>query len=239
MKTSRRYSRRIPTLSVFALAFFLASCDDDTPTNGNPPTTTTAPPATGGTGFLRAGALTFDARNVDVVIGSQTISALSYPEVSSYLELDAGEYRVQFFPAGSRTAPIGETSVTLSDDDAATVALVGLSAPQPAVFEDELDTNGSQAGVTLVNTVPDFPAPFDLRVVNGPTLASGVSYLETSDMSDLNAGSYNIELLRGGTEEVVATATNNNLASGASYSLYATGSLRRGDIQLVLATDAP
>ena len=240
MTMSRGYSRRIPaSLSVLALAFFLASCDDDTPTNGNPPTTTTAPPTTGGTAFLRAGALTFDARNVDVVVGNQTISALSYPEVSSYLDLAPGEYRVQFFPAGSRTASLGEMSVTLSDDDAATVALVGLSAPQVTVFEDDLDTDGSQAGVALVNTVPDFPAPFDARIVNGPALFNGVAYLDTSDVNDLNAGSYNIELLRGGTDEVVATARNVNLASGVSYTLYATGSLRRGDIQLVVATDNP
>jgi hypothetical protein len=129
-------------------------------------------------------------------------------------------------------------SVTLADDEAATVALVGLSAPQVTVFEDDMDSAGSQAGVALANTVPDFPAPFDLRVVNGDTLASGVAYLDSSDVSNLAAGTYNIELLRGGTDEVVATARNNNLASGVSYTLYATGSLRRGDIQLVLATDA-
>jgi hypothetical protein len=225
-------------LSALALAFFLVSCDDDTPTDGSS-TTTTTPPATGGTAFLRAAPLTFDARNVDVVIGDQTFSALSYPEVSDYIELDAGEYRVQFFPAGSRTNPIGEASVTLSDDDSATVALVGLTAPQVEVFEDDRDTNGSQAGVTLVNTVPDFPAPFDLRVVNGDTLFSGVSYLGMSEVSDLNAGSYDIELLRGGTDEVVATSMNNNFAAGNSYTLYAAGSLRHGDIQLVVASDSP
>jgi hypothetical protein len=128
-------------------------------------------------------------------------------------------------------------TVTLSDDDAATVALVGLSAPQVTVFEDDIDTDGSQAAVTLTNTVPDFPAPFDLRIANGDTLASGVAYLDSSDVSDLAAGSYNIELLRGGTDEVVATARNVNLASGVSYTLFATGSLARGDIQLVQATD--
>ncbi|HEY7819445.1 MAG TPA: DUF4397 domain-containing protein, partial [Vicinamibacteria bacterium] len=191
MQRRHASGRIFALLTLFALSSFLVSCDDDdSPTNGDPPTTTTAPP-TGGTSFLRAGALSFDARNVDVVVGDQTISALSYPEVSSYLELDAGEYRVQFFPAGSRTAPLGETSVTLSDDDAATVALVGLTAPQPTVFEDDLDTNGSQAGIALVNTVPDFPAPFDVRIANGDTLFSGVSYLEMSDVSDLAPGSYN------------------------------------------------
>ncbi len=238
MTTSRDASPRMyQTLSAIALAFFLVSCDDDTPTDGT--TTTTTPPTSNASAFLRAAPLTVDAGDVDVVVGNQTISALSYPEVSEYIELSAGEYRVQFFPVGSRTAALGETSVTLSGDESATVALVGLTAPQVTVFEDDRSGNGSEAGLTMINTVPDFPAPFDARIVNGSTLFSGVSYLETTDVNELAAGSYDIEILRGGTNEVVATSMDNSFASGTSYTLFMTGSLRRGDIQVVVASDAP
>lgn len=224
-------------LSALALTFFLVSCDDNTPTNGS--TTTTTPPTSNASAFLRAAPLTFDARNIDVVIGNQTISALSYPEVSDYIELAPGEYRVQFFPTGNRTAPLGEATVNLTSDEANTVALVGLSTLEVTVFEDDLNGNGSQAGLTMVNTVPDFPAPFDLRLENGNRLFDGVSYLEMTDVTELNAGSYDIELIRGGTNEVVATSMNNNFASGTTYTVFATGSLRRGDVQIVVAANIP
>ncbi len=227
-------------LFAVALSFSLVSCDDDTPTSGgNTTTTTSAPPTSSGEAFLRAAPFTFDARNVDVVVGSQTISALSYLEVSGYIELDPGEYRVQFFPAGSRTTSIAEISVDLDDDDAVTVALVGLSAPQISVFEDDRSDTGSEAGVSLVNTVPDFPTPFDARVMNGPTLFAGVSYLEATDVTEVIAGDYNIELLRGGTNEIVTTSRNNDFASGTNYTLFAAGSLAHGDIQIVVASDTP
>jgi Domain of unknown function (DUF4397) len=239
--TSRDASPRFcRTLSALAFTFFLVSCDDETPTSGgNTTTTTTAPPTSSGSAFLRAAPLAFDARNVDVVVGSQTISALSYPEVSEYIELDPGEYRVQFFPAGSRSTSLGEVSVDLDDDEAVTVALVGLSNFQVSVFEDDHSNPGSEAGVSLVNTVPDFPAPFDARVMNGPTLFTDVSYLEATDVREVVAGSYNVELLRGGTNEIVTTSTNNNFASGTNYTLFAVGTLSRGDIQIVVASDAP
>ncbi len=231
---SPRFSR---ALSALAFTFFLVSCDDDMPTSGN--TTTTTPPTGSASAFLRAAPLTFDARNVDVVVGNQTISGLSYPEVSDYIELPPGEYRVQFFPIGNRTSPLGEATVNLSSDEANTVALVGLSAVEVTVFEDDRNGNGSEAGLTMVNTVPDFPAPFDLRLENGERLFDGVSYLETTDVTELNAGSYDIQLIRGGTNEVVTTSMNNDFAAGTTYTVFAAGSLRRGDIQIVVASDAP
>jgi hypothetical protein len=208
-----------PLLQALALGLMLASCNDDTTTDNTPTTTTTAPPSSA-IAFLRSAPLAFDAHTVDVVVsganGSGTFSAISYPEVSDYLDLPPGEYRVQFFPAGSRNTAVAETSVTLSDGQSVTVALVGLSAFEVTVFEDDRNGDSSRAGLAMVNTIPDFPAPLDAVILNGPTLFQNVGYLETTGATGLVPGRYDFELRR-------AAQTNRwwrpwgDLAAGAAH----------------------
>ena len=228
------------TLSAFVLFFLLASCDDETPTSGNPSTTTTTATSTA-SAFLRAAQLAFDARTVDVVVngagGEETVAGLSYAGVSGYLELSPGDYRVQFFPVGSRRAAVAETLVTLSDNEAVTIALVGLSSFEVTVLEDNRIDSSSGAGVAMVNAIPDFPAPLDALVLNGPTLFEDVGYLETSDATELIPGLYNMQLRRAGTDETVATSTGHDFAAGANYTIFAVGSLTRDDIRIVIASD--
>jgi hypothetical protein len=229
-------------LTILALAVLLASCDDDTPTGSNPPTTTTAP-SSSASAFLRAAPLAFDAHTVDVVIsganGDDTINGVPYPGVSDYLELSPGDFRVQFFPVGSRRAALAEASVALSDAQAVTVALVGLSAFDIAVLEDDRVDGSSSAGVTMTNGIPDFPAPLDLVILNGPVLLQGVAYLETSDATEAVPGRYDLQIRRAGTDEPVATSTGHDFAAGVTYTVFAVGSLTRGDIGIVVANDVP
>jgi hypothetical protein len=221
---------------------FLTSCDDDPPTGNDPPTTTTVPPSSS-TSFLRAAPLAFDARTVDVVItgsnGDSTIRSISYTDVSDYLELTPDDYRVQVFPAGTRRSTIAETSLSLSSDESVTVALVGLSGVEVEVFEDDRVDGSARAGVTMVNSVPDFPAPFDLMIRNGPRLFEGVSYLESTNATEVVPGTYDFELRRSGTNEVILTSTGHRLGGGATHTVFAAGSLRRGDLQIVAASDVP
>jgi hypothetical protein len=239
---TKRRGARCSKLPALALATLLASCDDEPPTGSNPTTTTTTAAASG-TAFLRAASLAFDASTVDAVVsgsnGSETIPAISYPEVSNYIELAPGDYRVQFFPAGSRDAAVAETSVTLSADEAVTVALVGLSSFDVTVFEDDRIEGSGNAGLAMVNTIPDFPAALDAVVLNGPLLFQDVDYLDSTDSVEVIPGRYDFELRRGGTDEPVVTSTGHELASGGNYTLFAAGSLTRGDMQIVVASDVP
>jgi hypothetical protein len=231
------------TLPVFALGFLLTSCDDDTPTDANPPTTTTTAPPSTSSAFLRGAPLTFDAKTVDVVVsgtgGDQTIAGISYAGVSNYLDLDPGDYRVQFFPVGSRRAALAETSVTLTADEAVTVALVGLSTIDITVFEDARAQSSGSAGVAMTNAIPDFPTPLDAVIVNGPMLVENVGYLETSDATTVVPGRYDIQIRRAGTDEPVATSTGHEFSAGATYTIFAAGSLTRNDMRIVIGSDMP
>jgi hypothetical protein len=231
----RRFLTRL--ILLFA-AVALAACDDDPPPTGNepPPSTTTAPPSSG-SGSLRAAQLSEDARSVDFVVNGRVLAAgIDYGSVGPYAPLDAGEYRVQFFPEGDRSEAILETRLTLGAGQAVTVALVGNSSMTLPVVH-ERSTRSDRARLTMVNTVPDYPAPFDLAIQSGPGLFGGIGYLQTSETEELIPGVYGFELRRGGTAEEVASISGQAMSAGANFTIFAFGSLSRDDIELLVTRD--
>lgn len=232
-------------LACSLLLFGLASvgCEETDEGNGTPTepsdSTPEPEPTQGEQGFLRVAQLTIDARTIDVLInGEPTFQQLGFPEVSDHTELDAADYRVQFFPAGQRTLALMDTIVTLPAGEALTVSLVGSSSFQTVVTEDELSTGGDQARARLFNAVSDFPAHLDLRIFNGPVLFQEVRFKRASDYVDVIPGIYDLELLRAGTNEVVASSFGQLLGSGATHTIFAVGTLSRGDIALHVVRDS-
>lgn len=195
-------------------------------------------PPSGGTGRLRVAQLTQDARTVDVLLnGAPVFTGLEYPGVSLYAEVAAGAYRLQVFPAGNRRTTVVETTLTVSAGESRTAAVVGLDVRVVSF----LDASGGVSGrgrVRLVNAVPDYPGPLDLAVRNGPRLVIGVGFDAASPYAEVIPGIYDLEALRSETTEVVGTVTGRELRPGASYTVFAVGTLRRRDIELFTALDA-
>lgn len=219
------------------LALIVCSCNDDPPPTGNVPPTTTTAPAASGNGSLRGAQLSEDARSVDFVVNGQVLATgIDYGGVGPYAQLAPGDYRVQFFPEGVRTAPIIETQLNLGSNQMVTVAIVGESTATISTVH-ERSTRSDRARLTLVNTVPDFPAPFDLAIQNGPGLIGGIGYLQTSGTAELIPGVYGFELRRGGTAEEVAVIEGQAMSSGANYTIWAFGTLSRDDIELLVTRD--
>src|SRR5262245_32974862 len=150
-------SRLLPLLA----ALSLYGCNDDPPPTGNEPTTTTTAPPSSSGGFLRAAQLSEDARSVDFVVNGQVLAAgIDYGGVGPYTPLSPGDYRIQFFPEGDRRDQILETRLTLGAGQSVTIALVADSSATLNVVH-ERSTRSDRARLTMVNTVPDYPAPFD------------------------------------------------------------------------------
>jgi Domain of unknown function (DUF4397) len=231
--------RRLPSRFVpLLLALIVYSCNDDPPPTGNQPPTTTTAPAASANGSLRGAQLSEDARSVDFVVnGAALATGIDYGGVGPYAELAPGDYRVQFFPEGVRTTPIIETLLNLGSNQLVTVAIVGESSTTISIVH-ERSTRSDRARLTLVNTVPDFPAPFDLAIQNGPGLFGGVGYLQTSGTAELIPGVYGFELRRGGTAEEVAVIEGQALSSGANYTIWAFGTLSRDNIELLVTRDS-
>lgn len=238
---SNRKSRKMALLAgVALLAAMLWGCSDEgTPTSPEMPSTPETPSAPTGTeAFLRVAVLTDEARKVDVAINGEIVFRnLTYPQVSQYAALDSGDYRIQFLPSGQTSPALVETTMSLGATPV-TVAVLGVSTLEIETIEDDRETTADRARVRFLNAVADFPAPLDLAVVNGPTLAAAVQYLGTSGYEEVIPGIYDLVMRRSGTRESGAVAPGQSFVAGAAYTVFGVGSLREQDIQLMVARDS-
>lgn len=210
--------------------------------NDEPSPSPTAPaPAqpVASTASIRAAQLTEEARTVDVAVNGQVVvRGLRYAGVSAYVQLAAGDVRVQFLSEGGGSPALAESTLRLAASGAYTVAIVGLDQTRVVAFPDDRVASPDRTGVRLLNAVPDYPDPFDLAVVNGDVLHRNVGYLQVTPPAVVLPGFYDFELRRSPYVEVVATALNKGLDRGANFTVFAVGTLRRDDILLFVARDA-
>lgn len=225
---------------VLVLALGLFGCHDNTPTTPSGPsggTSTTTTTTVGSKAVLRAAQLTEDARTVDVAVNGRIVAeGISYPGVSSYFEVDPGDARVQFFPAGDRRSSLAETTLNVGANQAMTVAVVGADL-SVVVFPNDLVAPPDRSWIRLVNAVDDYPARLTLAVRAGQVVVNDVGYLQASSYGALIPGLYDFALHRAGTQEEVAWTSEVPLASVASYTAFAVGTLRRDDVEIFVARD--
>jgi Domain of unknown function (DUF4397) len=219
-------------------AFALAGCHDNTtPTtpSGGGSTTTTA--IVSSKALIRAAQLTEDARTVDVLVNGRVVAeGIGYPGVSSYFEVDPGETRVQFLPAGTRRSSLAETTLTVSANQAMTIAVVGADL-DVVVFANDLVSPPDRSWIRLVNAVDDYPSKLTLAVRNGQVAVSNVGYPQASPYVALVPGLYDFALRRAGTSEEVADVSGVPLAPVVAYTAFAVGTLRRDDVEIFVARD--
>jgi len=223
----------IPML-MLTLAFLPACSDDDSSPNlvGDTPA---------GMASVRVSHLSPDAPAVDVwVDGARVLQDVPFRAFSEYLDLDAGEHRIQVTVAGTTTPAVIDATVTLDEGMAYTVAAVGLAGDgsiTAKVFEDDRAPSAG-AEVRFVHASPDAPA-VDITLTDGTILFGGVPFGEAAGSIPVGAGSYDLQVRAAGTTTVVLSFGDVALAANTNYTVYAIGQLSDGSLDAIVSIDAP
>jgi hypothetical protein len=166
-----------------------------------------------------------DAPDVDLLIDNAKVNTapLAYPNNTGYLDVQAGRRNVKVNAAGTSTTVIDANVDFDSNDSYSVFAINTLSAIEPLVLEDDLDTPAAgKAHVRFVHLSPDAPA-VDVAVTNGPVLFGNRAFKSATDFTPVDAASYNLEVRLAGTQTVVLTVPNVQLAAGRIYTIFARG----------------
>ncbi len=166
-----------------------------------------------------------DAPAVDLYVdGAAVLTDVPFFTASGYLEVPAGDRRIQITPAGADPdAAVIDVTATLDADVAYTAAAVGALADIELVtLVDNLGSVSSgQARVGIYHFSPDAPA-VDVKLADGTILASNVSFPNGAEV-DVPAGTYDIIVTPAGeTDPVVIDLAGTTLEAGNYYSVYAT-----------------
>ena len=182
-----------------------------------------------------------DAPNVDIYVnGDAAVTNLAFGWWTEWVALPAGEHQVQVTATGAAidTAVIDAT-LTLEAGKAYQVAATGFVAEiAPQVYEIDLSNMAADsARVQVMHAVPDAPA-VDIALTGGDVLIPGLEFPMASDILDVPAGSYDLEVRIGGTEDVALPLPGVELSANTLYQVYAIGSAEAGTIApFVIATE--
>jgi hypothetical protein len=171
-----------------------------------------------------------DAPAVDVYLDGSLVDGLSnvpFFTASGYLDIPAGERRIQVTPAGAGPEQaVIDANVPFTGGNAYTIAAVGLLENlSPQVIEDDLsDVGGSEARVSVYHFSPDAPA-VDVKLADGTILLDGIGFGDAST-DEVDAGTYDLLVTpAGAAEPVVIDLSGTTLEGGSTYDVFAYGTL--------------
>jgi hypothetical protein len=188
---------------------------------------------------VRIGHCSPDAPAVDVAVdGNTAFEGVEFRDISDYTPLSSGSHDVQVMPAGTDDAVI-DTSLRLDRDTSYTVLATGtLDDIEATVFEDEPgEVPSGKAHVRFIHASPDAPR-VDIAVRDGPKLFRRVKFRRASDYEQVDAGTYDLDVLAMGSDDVALAVDGLGFDSGNAYTAIAVGQVEAGTLDALLVEDA-
>jgi Domain of unknown function (DUF4397) len=167
-----------------------------------------------------------DAEAVDIYIdGKKKMNNVPYLAMSEYVSLPAGQHTFDVRAAGSlATSPALLTNAqSLAAGSSYTVAAIGPVATMTAgVFTDKITTPGTGKSKVRVIHAADGTADVDVALKTGAVAFPKVAFGTATEYSEVDAGSYDLQILSSGSSAVVL-AKNVTLQAGGVYTIAAVG----------------
>lgn len=168
-----------------------------------------------------------DAPGVDLLVDEvkQNTSALTYPQNTGYLKVNAGSRNFKINVAGTPTTVIN-ANVTLEQDKSYSVfAIDSVSKISAVVVADDLSTPASgKAHVRFIHLSPNAPA-VDIALDGGAVVFPNTSFKVGTAFTPLDAGTYDLEVRVAGTQTVALDLDPITLQAGKIYTVFAKGFL--------------
>lgn len=183
-----------------------------------------------------------DAPAVDVYAdGAEILSDVPFGVISDYLEVPAGEHRIQVVAAGADPAAgtVIDATLTLEGLTAYTVAATNaLAAIEAQVIVDAPAPTADAAQVRIVHLSGDAPA-VDIAPDGADALITELAYGAASEYLEVPAGDYDLEVRPAGAMDVALDLDGVTLEAGHVYTVFAIGSLAAGTLQVLPVVDFP
>lgn len=192
--------------------------------------------ATEGEALVRVVHASPDAPAIDVYVDDAVVvQNLAFGAASEFLTVADGERQVRVVPTGTDPAAgsVIDEKPEFDDGGAYVVAAVGLLAEIEAkVYDVNLDAfeEEGRARVRVVHAAPGVD-DVDVAVAAGDTLFEGVGFGDGSDYTEVEAGTYDLEVRTG--DEVALAAPDVALVAGQVYEVFAIGQIADGSLRLL------
>ncbi|MFG0259355.1 MAG: DUF4397 domain-containing protein [Phycisphaerales bacterium JB041] len=183
-----------------------------------------------------------DAPAVDVLVNDtiRAFEGLAFEGVTGYAPLASDTYNFKVVPAGGGPGDAVIDADLMIDGmtDYTIVATDVLANITPIVLVDDNTLDAGNARIRFFHGSADAPA-VDIRVANGgPTLFSNVSFQESGGYVTVPGGTYDLEVVVAGTNNVALAVPGLSVSNNTVYSVFATGLLSDSTLNAVATVDA-
>ncbi len=186
-----------------------------------------------------------NAPNADIYVsGNRVFSDVPFSRVSEYELLAAANHTIRVLPAGaeSGTPPVIEATLSFVDDQDYTLVAVGRVEnlqPWQLVDENNILPQAGEARVRLIHASPDAPAVDICLAGTDDCWVTNLTFKNTSGYISLGAGSYNVDLRRNDSKEVIRNQPDVRFDEGEIYSVFVMGLLEgEPGLQFIRTVDA-
>lgn len=169
----------------------------------------------------------YDAPGVDLLVDNTVINtaALTYPNNTGYVELNAGTRNIKVNVSGTTTTVINADITFEENKNYSLFACNAVAALEAILTEDNLSSPAAgNAHVRFIHLSPDAPA-VDVAVDGGSVVFGDYIFKEASAFAPLPAGSYDLEVRLAGTSTVALDLDPITLEAGKIYTVFAKGSV--------------
>lgn len=198
-------------LALFATITFSACEKDDDPVQGKVLVVHASP----------------DAPGVDLLVDDAKVnsSALTFPNNTGYLNVEAGSRNFKVNAAGTSTSVINADATIDPNTNYSLFAINRLSTIEALLVVDDLTAPAAgKAHVRFIHLSPDAPA-VDVTLTNGTIVFGNTAFKSGTAFTPLDAGTYNLQARVAGTSTVALDIPNVTLAAGKIYTVFARGFL--------------
>ncbi len=169
-----------------------------------------------------------DAPGVDLLVddSKQNSSALTFPNNTGYLQVEAGTRNIKVNVTGTSTTVIEADLDLTKDMNYSVFAVDSVSKISAVVTTDDLTAPAAgKAHVRFIHLSPNAPA-VDLAVASsGAVVFGNKAFKEYTAFSPLDAGTYNLDVRVAGTSTVALVLPAITLEAGKIYTVFAKGFL--------------
>ena len=178
-----------------------------------------------------AGSLPLDCTLNSTRINTTT---LAFPNTTGYISATPGNKYVAIAPSATPTVLLDSATVVLKQDSSYSLFFTGQSGAYQSIFiQDDLSAPATgRAKVRFVNASLNPANNLDITI-NAVAGFTNIPYLGVGKFVEVPAGTYEFRAFLNGTTNNLTTISNQVLADGKVYTLYA-----RGIISNTTATSA-
>lgn len=169
-----------------------------------------------------------NAPGVDLLVdgAKQNSAALTFPNNTSYLKVEAGARNIKVNVTGTSTTVINADLTLEKDKNYSVFAVDSVSKISAIVLADDLTAPASgKAHVRFVHLSPNAPAVDVAVASSGAVVFGNKAFKEYTAFTPLDAGSYNLDVRVAGTSTVALVLPTITLEAGKIYTVFAKGFL--------------